>query len=549
MSSIDGGHLVAKALKIEGIERIFTLSGQSILPIYNGCLDNGIRIIDTRHEQAAGHMADICGRITGKPGVCLFTQGPGHTNSITALTTAFLAQSPLLSISGNSSSQQFDTGVIQEIDQVGLVRPITKWSRLVTNPARIPEYIATAFRHSLAGKPGPVHLSIPIDVLNSQVDEEKVFFEEPQKYHVETRMAGDGEKIAAAMDLLKNAHRPVIIAGNGVWWSRAGEELREFIEFTNIPLFTTNQAQGVVADTHHLCFGGPVGILIRAARQKSVFDVALILGESLKSSLNLGRPPLFPREAKIILADTVPQEIGLNRGVDVGILGDSRSVLQQLIKEAGRRGPWKKLPWLNTLEDIRRERDQSWAKLEGDTQLPLHPAAFCKEIRELVDEKTTLVLDAGDLVSWALRGLKALFPNQILMCGPLGQLGVGIPFANGAKLLRPDHKVVLICGDGSFGFSAMEFDTAVRHKLPIVCVIGNDSTWGMIKRAQKDNYGPERIVATELRPARYEKVAEALGGYGEYVEKAEDIKPAILRALASGLPSCLNVAMRWMDKV
>lgn len=549
MSSIDGGHMVAKALKMEGIDRVFSLSGQSIIPIYNGCLDYGIHVVDTRHEQAAGHMADASGRITGKPGVCVFTQGPGQTNSITALTTAYLAQSPIISISGNSSSQQFDTGVIQEIDQIGLVRPVTKWSRLVTNASRIPEYIASAFRHCLSGKPGPVHLSIPIDVLSTKLEEEGVTFENPLNYRIETRMEGDPEKIRAAIKLLQAAQRPVIIAGSGVWWSGAGEELRAFLDLTSIPLFTTNQAQGVIPDSHPLCFGGPVGLLIRTARKKSPFDVALVLGESLKSSLNLGRPPLFPREAKIIQIDTIPEEIGLNRSVDIGILGDVRSVLRQMIKEAQTCSPWPKLDWLNTLDEIRRERDENWARLEEDNRLPLHPMRLCKEIREIVDEKTTVVLDAGDLVSWALRGLKALFPNQILMCGPLGQLGVGIPFANAAKLCRPDNQVILICGDGSFGFSAMEFDTAVRHNIPIICVIGNDSSWGMIKRAQVENYGAERIVATQLRQARYEKVVEALGGYGEYVDKAEDIKPAIFRAINSGLPACINVAIRWMDKV
>lgn len=549
MSSIDGGHMVAQALKMEGVERVFSLSGQSILPIYDGCLDCGIQIIDTRHEQAAGHMADASGRITGKPGVCIFTQGPGQTNSITALTTAFLAHSPVLSISGNSPSHQFDTGVIQEIDQIGLVKPVTKWSRLVTNPSRIPEYVASAFRHCLSGKPGPVHLSIPIDVLKSQYEEEKIHFEDPRKYRIETRMEGEPEKIAAAIKLLHEARQPVLIGGSGVWWSGAGEELKAFVELTQIPLFTTNQAQGIVPDTHPLCFGGPAGILIRAARKKSPFDVALVLGESLKSSLNIGRPPLFPSEAKIILADTGQEEIGLNRGIDIGIIGDARSVLRQMIHEAEAFAPWKRLPWVDTLESIKRERDENWVELEQDDQLPLHPMRLCKEIREIVDENTTVVLDAGDLVSWALRGLKALFPNQILMCGPLGQLGVGIPFANAAQLCRPRDRVILLCGDGSFGFSAMEFDTAVRHNIPIICVIGNDGTWGMIKRAQVENYGANRIVATELRLARYDKVVEALGGYGEYVEKSEEIKPAIYRALDSGRPSCINVPIRWMNKV
>ncbi len=529
MAEIDGGRLVAKVLKQEGVECIFALCGGEIDPIFQGCLDEKIKVIDTRHEQAAVFMADAWARLTGKPGVAAATAGPGVTNAVTGLWTALGTASPIIVFGGKTALRTLEWGALQDMDSLSLAQTVTKWARTGYETKRIAEYVSMAFRQALGGRPGPVYLEFPIDVLAAKVEEEEVTL--PKNYRTTARPQGDPTLVKEAVDLLLGAERPLVIDGSGVWWSQAAKELQEFIELTKIPL---GRGQGNVPADHPLCLGSTSTATQRA-------DVVFLLGTRLNFMLGFGRPPTFSEDSRWIQVDIEPTEIGRNRPIDIGIIGDAKAVLKQMIEEARDRCQGRKeLPWVRECQQQIREQDEQFEVLMNSDSVPVHPARLCKEIRDFIDRDATIIIDGGEISGWGFRSLKSYKPGHFLSVVPTGTLGVGTSFATAAKLARPDEQVLLLSGDGSFGLNAMEFDTMVRHKLPIVCVIANDGAWGMIARLQQAK-GPDRIVGTELGFVRYDKVVEALGGYGEAVEKPEDIRPALERAFASGRPACINV--------
>jgi len=553
--SVHGGDLVAKVLKTEGVTHVFGLSGGHVAPIFDGLLTEGIRIVDTRHEEAAVMMAEGWARYTGRPGVAVVTAGPGVVNAFPGVAIAHQTRAPVVVIAGRSSIARRDLGAMQDVDQVELMRPVTKWARTVLRTDRIPDYVGTAFRQAATGRPGPVFLDIPDDVVRGNVPEDLIsprahtttiqetsagkteLPERREDYRSSGRPGADWDDVKRAAELIASAERPVIVAGGGAWWAGAVDDLLAFAEATGIPVYSRSMARGAVPDDHPLGAGFFPAGLMQA-------DLALILGTRYDWTLGYGRPPLFTPDLKVIQVDIEPEEIGRNRRADVGLPGDVKVVLKQLgwaLQELG--NPKADPLWAAQLKAMRESfKGMLGAGAEaGRDTTPIHPALLVQEVRACLPREAAIILDGGDIAGFAMTTMDAYGPCSCTWVGGFGHLGVGIPYAIAAKLARPERPVVVITGDGSFGFGAMEFDTAVRHGVPIVCVIGNDKAWGQVKHGQEATFGPGRTPGTELGWRRYEAVVKALGGYGESVEKLDEVGPALERAFASGLPACINV--------
>ena len=541
MAKLTGSHLFIRCLKLEGVKKVFTIVGDTILPLVDTAVDEGIEFIDTRHEGAAMHMADGYSRITGQPSVAMFTGGPGFSNAISALPAVYTSESPVVFVAGSGELPEKGMSGFQEIDQTSMAAPVTKGSWLVHDRRRIPEFVATAFRTAMSGRPGPVHLTLPINIQEQEISEDELPRFLPREYRNVGRPQGDPDQIQEAAALLRQAKRPVIVAGNPARYSVAPEQLQALGETTGIPIFTVEQARGLLDDDHPLCFGYADGALNAAARRFREADVVLLLGKRMDHRYRFGQPPYFSPTAKIIQADPSPAEIGRNRGVAVGLLGDLGAIAEQLTA-ASRKGAKADIaPWVRQLKQDR----SAWlsslqAKATG--QAPLHPMDVFTQIEPLIDRDTVIVLDGGDYVQWGRCYLKAHQPGHFIRLGPLSHLGAGIPYGMAAKLAYPESKVLVFIGDGSFGFYPMEYDTCIRHNLAITTVMGNDATWGIDKTFQLAYYN--RAVGTDLRFIHYDKVVEAIGGYAEYVEQAEGVAPAVERALLSGRPSLVNVIVR-----
>ncbi len=540
MPNLNGGHLFIRCLKQEGVRRVFTIVGDTILPLVDAAADEGIEFIDTRHEGAAMHMADGYARITGEPAVAMFTGGPGFANAISGLPAIYTSESPVIFVAGCAELPEKGMTTFQEVDQVGMAAPVTKGSWLIHDRQRIPEFVATAFRTAMAGRPGPVHLTLPIDIQDQPIAEEELPPWLPSEYRNMGKAHGDPALIQQAADLLRSAQRPVIIVGNPARYTATQEQLTALVEASGVPAFTVEQARGMIDDEHSLCFGYADGALNGAARRFREADVVLLLGKRLDHRYRYGQ--IFSPEAKLIQADPAPAEIGRNRGVAVGLLGDLGAIAEQLTAALSRGGGKTDLsPWIAQLSQDR----AAWLnqmRANADGQEPMHPVDVFTGIEHLIDADTFIILDGGDYVQWGRSYFSARRPGRFLRLGPLGHLGGGIPYGMAAKLAHPESKVLVFCGDGSFGFYPMEYDTCIRHNLPITTVLGNDATWGIDKTFQVAYYG--RAVGTDLRFIRYDQVVAAIGGYAEYVEKPAEVGPAVERAINSGLPSLVNIAVR-----
>ena len=537
MAKLTGAHLFIRCLKLEGIEKVFTIVGDTVLPLVDAAEDEGIQFIDTRHEGAALHMADGYARITGRPAVGIFTGGPGFSNAISALPAIYTSESPVVFVAGCAELPEKGMSTFQEIDQVAMAAPVTKGSWLVHDRKRIPEFVATAFRAATTGRPGPVHLTLPIDIQDQEISEEELPSYMPSEYRPTGRPQGDPSLIQEAAGLLQRAQRPVIVAGNPARYSVAPEQLQGLAEATGIPVFTVEQARGLLDDNHPLCFGYADGSLNPTARRFREADVVLLLGKRLDHRYRYGG--VFSTGAKIIQADPSPAEIGRNRGVAVGIQGDLGAVVEQLTAACGTKSSIA--PWLALLGQDRDNWDQE-LRSKATAEEPLHPLDVYTNLEHHLDDDTVIIMDGGDYVQWGRAFLKARRPGRFMRLGPLSHLGAGIPYGMAAKLAHPESKVLVFIGDGAFGFYAMEYDTCIRHNLPITTVLGNDSTWGIDKTFQLAYYN--RAVGTDLRTIRYDRMVDAIGGYTEYVEKAEEVGPAVGRALGSGRPSLVNVTVK-----
>jgi acetolactate synthase-1/2/3 large subunit len=538
MARVTGSHLLCKALKLEGVKNIFGLAGDHILPVLDVMADQDFRILDTRHEQAAVHMADAWSRITEQPGVCMYTT-PGFANAIPGLTNAMHTEGPVISIAGCADTHDLGRGAQQEIDQVGMAEPMCKGSFMVPDARRIPEYIARAIRLAFSGRRGPVHLTIPIDVQEQNVEENDVTFIAPDAYRPKAAVLGDPKQVRQAVALLRQAQRPLLIAGSAAGYSLSGEAMQSFIETTRLPIVTEEQSRGLVPDDHPYVFGYFERGLNRAAAKVRDADVVVLLGRKQDFIIGFCRPPHVAANAKIIQIDPSPLEIGRNRGVEVGMAGDVASILEQMTEEAANY-QWQDLPWLNDLREARAAQAE-WAENLAQPKTPMHALFVHKTLNSILRPDDCLVFDGGDFCHFGRSYLPALKPKHWFNVSSLGMLGSSLPTALAAKVAYPNSRVLMLTGDGAFGFNGIEFDTAVRHGLNIVAIVGNDSAWGIDRQIQLGLYG--RAVATDLRQSRYEQIVQGLGGYGEFVERPEDLKPALERALAAGKPALLNVAV------
>ena len=538
MARVTGSHLICKALKLEGVKNIFGLAGDHILPLLDVMADQDFRIIDTRHEQAAVHMADAWSRITEQPGICMYTT-PGFANAIPGLTNAMHTEGPVISIAGCADTHDLGRGAQQEIDQVGMAGPVCKGSFMVHDVRRIPEVIARAMRLAFSGRRGPVHLTIPIDVQEQSVEEDNILFTKPDAYRPKEIVLANPELVRQAIALMREAQKPLVIAGSAAGYTLSGGAIQRFVETTRLPVVTEEQSRGLISDDHPYAFGYFERGLNRAAAKLRDADLVVLLGRKQDFVIGFCRPPHVAANAKIIQIDPSPLEIGRSRGVDVGMVGDVTSVLEQMTQEAGNH-QWMDLPWLDELRAAR-SAQADWAENLARPQIPMHALFVHKTLKSMLRPDDCLVFDGGDFCHFGRSLLPALKPKHWFNVSSLGMLGSSVPTALAAKVAYPDSRVFMLSGDGAFGFNGMEFDTAVRHKLNIVAIVGNDSAWGIDRQIQLGLYG--RPVATDLRQSRYDQLVQGLGGYGEFVERPEDLKPALERALASDRPALLNVAV------
>jgi thiamine pyrophosphate-dependent acetolactate synthase large subunit-like protein len=526
MAIIKGEQVIARCFKNEGVDTIFFMMGGPTSGTAGACLELGMQGIYVRHEQAAAMAAHAYARVTGKPGICITPSGPGTANALTGLANAWADAAPIIAIGGSAPMRATTLDAFQEMDQVAIMKPVVKAGYRIDLAARIPEYISIAFREALDAKKGPVYLDLPGDILNAKLDDERLYF--PANYRVTSRPAGDSALVRSAIELLLAAEHPLVVTGSGVLWSDAAAELREFIDTTGIPFFTTPQGRGVVPEDHPRSFPAARSMAFREA------DVVLVIGARANSMLSFLRPPRFSPAARFINVNLDGKEIGHNRGVEVGIIGDAKLVLRQLTEEAGGRfDPRHESTWVAQLAAKNRSNQERSAPLLHSDNVPIHPLRLCREVRDLISRDTILIVDGHEILNFARQSIPIYQPGCSINAGPHGCMGVGVPFGIGAKVAKPDAPVLVLSGDGAFGWNGMEMDTAIRHKLPIVVVVSNNAGFTSRKTGG--------TVGRELGWQRYDRMVEALGGYGEFVEKPGDIRGAIERAFASGKPALVNV--------
>jgi acetolactate synthase-1/2/3 large subunit len=541
MPQPDSGKAIAEVLKAENITHVFSLPGGEILPIYDALVAEGIKIITTRHEQAAGNAADGWARVTRTPGVCLVPMGPGIVNAVPALAQAYQMGSPIVAITSSVAHKLADMDAFEDLDLKALVSSVTKWTRRCVFPHRIGEYVQKAFSAALTGRMAPVLLDIPKDVISTPAEEN---FQplRPAQYRPISKLFGDPVQVKRAVELLAKAERPVIIAGSGVYWSQACNELVKFAEFFKIPVAAEYLGAGCFPQNHPLSIGNAI-----ANPFTNQADVILVVGARLDEFLGFGRDPSFYAEdAKFIHVDIVPDAIGKNRPVEVGIVGDAGAVLSQMLDTAKKIA--KKRAAGNFAKQSRAAWEQLFEVLEKDAdsdEIPIKPQRLMREIREFASPESLFILDGGDTTAWAYVYLRANYPGQIIGSqGPLGHLGAGLPITIAAKLARPEKPVYLISGDGSFLFNVSELDTAVRYNVPIVVIVNNDCAWGLVyhTRLLKTRSEEKASCGTLLNEhARLDKLAEGFGAGGELVTKPSEIQPALKRAVDSGRPYVLDV--------
>jgi len=535
---VHGGKLAARALKEAGVEVIFTLSGGHIMPIYDGCIDEGIKIVDVRHEQAAVHAADSWARCNpGKIGVAAVTAGPGATDGVTGIANAWRANSPILVFGGQGPFDNLRRGSLQEMDHIGVMKPITKWADTCYQTHRIPEYIELGIRHAVSGIPGPAYLEIPMDIFMGQVEWEQAPV--PRIDTESPRLSPDRDKVRQALDLIAAAERPMIMAGTSIKWSRATGELNRFLGETHIPAFANGMGRGSIP------WDSPE--FLNRSRRDALkgSDCVILAGTLLDFRLRFGAS--IPKDAKIIQLEMDATLIGQNRQADVGLVGNLACSFDLLLEEAKNQGLQLDYSgWRDELRDIENQAEAKvQASLDSD-EVPIDPQRMCREVRDWLETlgDPIVIGDGGDIVATAAKILPVKGEGAWMDPGPLGTLGVGMPFALAAQLAHPGRRVCIVYGDGSFGLNGFEYDTAVRFNLPIVGVVGNDAAWGQMMRPQAGIYGKDRLAGTLLNYTRYDKVVEALGGHGEFCERPEEIRPALERAAASGKPALVNVIIR-----
>ncbi|WP_411122215.1 thiamine pyrophosphate-binding protein [Streptomyces sp. x-19] len=537
---VSGGHLVAKALKAEGVEVVYTLCGGHIIDIYDGCVDEGIQVVDVRHEQVAAHAADGYARLTGRPGCAVVTAGPGTTDAVTGVANAFRAESPMLLIGGQGARTQHKMGSLQDLPHVEMMTPITKFAATVPDTARVADMVSMAFRECFHGAPGPSFLEIPRDVLDAEVPAAAARVPRAGHYRASTRSPGDPDDVQRLADLLVRAEKPAILLGSQVWTTRGTDAAVELVRTLNVPAYMNGAGRGTLppGDPHHF----------QLSRRYAFAhaDVIVIVGTPFDFRMGYGKR--LSADATVVQIDLDYRTVGRNRDVDLGIVGDAGLVLKAVTQAASGRidaGAAKRKAWLDELRTAEQVAlDKRLPQLRSGAS-PIHPYRLVSEINDFLTEDSLFVGDGGDVVTFSGQVVQPRSPGHWMDPGPLGTLGVGVPFVLAAKQARPEKEVVALFGDGAFSLTGWDFETLVRYDLPFVGVVGNNSSMNQIRYGQRAKYGAARErVGNTLGDVHYDAFARMLGGYGEEVRDPADIGPALRRARESGKPSLINV---WID--
>jgi len=526
MSTLRGEQIIARGFQNEGVDTVFFMMGGPTSGTAGACIELGMRGIYVRHEQAAAMAAHAYARVTGRPGICITPAGPGTANAVTGLGNAWADASPVVAIGGSAPLRTATMDSFQEMDQLEMMRPVVKAAYRVERAESLPLMLSLAFREAMEGKKGPVYLDLPGDVLMTAVDEARL--EWPTQSRVDARSAGDPAQVRRASDVLASAERPIVVTGSGVLWSGASGDLQRFVDATGIPHYATPQGRGVVPEDDPRAFPAARSLAFREA------DVVLVIGTRANSMLSFLRPPRFAADARFLVVNVDGKEIGHNRGVEVGVLGDAKLVLQQLLEETKGRVQFPDgHAWVQKLAEKQRGNEARNASMLNSEQVPIHPMRLCGELRELLERDSILVTDGHEILNFGRQSIPVYEAGSSLNAGPHGCMGIGIPFGIGAQAAAPDKPVVVLSGDGAFGWNGMDMDSAIRHELPIVVVMSNNG--GFTSTHTGGNVG------RDLGHQRYDLIVEALGGHGEYVEQPDEIRPAIERALAAGKPALVNV--------
>jgi len=521
---LHGGRLVAKRLKAHGVTKLFTLSGGHLFSIYDGCREEGIDLVDTRHESCAAFAAEGWAKVTREPGVAALTAGPGVTNGMSPMAAALQNGSPLVVLGGRAPQMRWGQGSLQEIDHVPFVAPVTKTARTATTTADIPALVDEAIVGATTAPTGPTFVDFPLDVVFSEIPEEP----ESTARIPDPQDAPAAEGTERAVELLRNAKRPVVMAGTGLYWGRGEVALMELIEELRIPAFVNGLGRGCVPADHELFFSRTRSKGLKEA------DVALVVGVPMDFRLAFGAS--FGDDTQVVVIDSAPPDREPPRTPAAALYGGLPATLRALTGG----GALDTQSWVDDLRAAETEKRAGERAELDDDRSPLHPMRLYRELAEVVDRNAIIVGDGGDFVSYAGRVIDSYEPGCWLDPGPYGCLGAGPGYAMAAKIARPDRQVVLLLGDGAFGFAGMEFDTLARHGIPVVGVMGNNGIWALEKHPMEFLYGYS--VAADLRPeTRYDKVVEALGCHGELVREPGELRPALERAFASGQPALVNV--------
>ena len=532
MAELTGSEILAKCLKKEGIEDLFFIMGGPMLLAEATCVKEGIRMIDVRHEQAAAFMCQAYSRLLQKPSVCMAASGPGVTNLITGIANAMIDCCPVVAIGGSSPISQFGRQVFQEIDQVELMRGCTKHVDRIHNLKRIPQQVNFAIQKAMSGKPGPVYLDFPGDILYQKIEESEVDWSFAGRPLLDSRPLGDPRQVSKLVDALANAKQPLIVSGSGVIWSQAWEEMHKLVDAAGIPFYTTPQGRGVVPDDHPYCYLSMRSTAFRDA------DLILVLGTRMNYIIGHASPPRFGGNAIISRIDIDPAEIATAaRYVDIPIVGDVKQVLNHLLD--GLKGKVTSdtyKAWRGKLAEGEAAKRAGAGANKYAEDGDIHPVRMLEEVRDFMDRDAILCVDGQETLNYGRQTMPTFAPGHRLNSGPFGTMGVGLPFGVGAKVAKPNTQVIVVHGDGSLGLNAMELDTAIRHKIPILVVVSLNGGWTGDPKREK----PGR----DLGYTRFDKMCEALGGYGEYVTKPEEIRPALERAkvkVNEGMVALVNV--------
>jgi thiamine pyrophosphate-dependent acetolactate synthase large subunit-like protein len=517
MAELTGSEILARSLKNEGTDILFFLMGGPMLLAEASCIKEGIRPLDVRHEQSAALMGQAYSRLLQKPSVCMAASGPGVINLTTGIANAFIDCAPVVAIGGSSPIGQFGRQVFQEIDQVAIMKPMTKWADRVYNLKRIPEQVNNAFQKAMSGKPGPVYLDFPGDILYAKLDADKVDWSLSGRPLLTARPMGEEAQVDALVRALAKASQPIILSGSGVIWSQAWPELTTFVEGAGIPFFTTPQGRGVLPDDHPYSYPSTRSIAFREA------DLIIVVGTRMNYIISHAAPPRFNHNATIARIDIDGDEIATApRKVDIGIVGDCKMVLAQVIRALNGGDRDRYASWRDKLAQHEAQKRAAPGANKTFDELPIHPLRLCEEIKNFMQRDAILVVDGQEILNYGRQSMPTYVPGHRLNSGPFGMMGVGLPFGLGAKLAKPDKQVIVVHGDGSFGLNALELDTAVRHDIPILVVISLNGGWTADPNGDK----PGR----NLGYTRFDQMAEVLGCYGEFVEEPGAIRPALERA-------------------